>query len=499
MTGKVLRSWGLAIVAVLAIVGLHRTAAAAEARTVLEEILNIMKQSGQITDEQRKALIERAEAEARQAKAEQAKAEIDRMAALQAGIENYRPYLRSGDGNVRIEIGGRFFLDYDAAEGGAKTLTGTDLADRVLTRTARLEAGGRFFRWIDLALSADFAQSVSLKDAYVDVRFMPQLGLRAGQFKVPFSLEELISARFSDFVERSILNDVAPARDAGVMLHGNLFSGVAGYAFGVFNGSGENTADTGDSKDLAGRVTLSPLKPTGNYWLKGLQLGGNFTWGDQNAGTSAPGRTSARTSSRFTYFAAQQARGDRTRLGGDLAWLVGPASLKVEYAEQANERERVGALGVDLDDVTATGWYVSATYLLTGEDKPLAGPVVPRRFFNPVGGTVGPGAWELALRYAELDFSSDDPVDFFDGNITDGITGGGRTAENGGHALTAGVNWYWNPRMRTMFNWTHYWYDNPRGTPFSCPGGFATCGAGQLRRVDDPTSWEVLSRIQLWF
>ena len=71
--------------------------------------------------------------------------------------------------------------------------------------------------------------------------------------------------------------------------------------------------------------------------------------------------------------------------------------------------------------------------------------------------------------------------------------------EDGVEALTAGVNWYWNSRVRAMFNWTHYWYDNALGTPFSCSRGFTICGAGQLRRVEDPTSWEVLSRMQLWF
>ena len=60
---------------------------------------------------------------------------------------------------------------------------------------------------------------------------------------------------------------------------------------------------------------------------------------------------------------------------------------------------------------------MATTWLLTGEDKPLVGPVVPKRAFNPASGTFGPGAWEVALRYAELSFSSDDPVDFFDGNL----------------------------------------------------------------------------------
>ena len=40
--------------------------------------------------------------------------------------------------------------------------------------------------------------------------------------------------------------------------------------------------------------------------------------------------------------------------------------------------------------------------------------------------------------YAELTFVSDDPVHFFDGNLTSAarIPGGGRTAENGAQALT---------------------------------------------------------------
>ena len=46
----------------------------------------------------------------------------------------------------------------------------------------------------------------------------------------------------------------------------------------------------------------------------------------------------------------------------------------------------------------------------------------------------GWGAWELAFRI--------DSIDLTDGNIT------------GGEAMTYvfGVNWYWNPNMRVMFN-----------------------------------------------
>jgi phosphate-selective porin OprO/OprP len=371
--------------------------------TVLEEILEILRTNGQISEAQRKTLLERAKREA----AEQAKAPPPVAAPSQAGpepappattatvvagIDKLKPFLSSPDGDFRIELGGRVQLDYDAVDDDARALTGAELADRFPVRRARLDLSGRAFRWIDFKIEADFTEGVSLKDAYLDFRFLPELRLRGGQFKVPFSREELTSSRFIDFVERSVINELAPTYDAGVMLHGPLFGGVLEYSFGAFNGSGEDTSDGNDGKDVAGRLVLAPFARSDNRWLKGLYLAGNATWGDQDSITSAQGRTAARTGTRFTYFAAHPTRGERTRFGGDLVWLLGPASLKFEYAEQRNERARVGPDGVDLDDLVARGWYASGTWILTGEDKPLNGPVEPRRPFSPLAGKVGPGA-----------------------------------------------------------------------------------------------------------
>jgi phosphate-selective porin OprO/OprP len=476
-------------IAILLSVWPHLTfAGETKEKPVVEQILDLLLQRGQITQEEYRTLQEKA-------RQEQAAGAKEPTTAILAGIERGKPFLKSADDNFRIELGGRFQADFDAAEGDTRTLSGSKLGSQFLVRRARLNLDGRLYRWIGFRIEAEFTEGVSLKDAYLDLAFFPELRLQAGQFKVPFSLEELTSSRFIDFVERSIVNELAPSRDRGVMLYGDLMQGAVSYYLGGFNGTGEDTSDNNGDKDLAFRLAFAPFRGSDSFWLKGLQFAGNVTWGNQDGSTSAQGRTSARTIERFRFFAPQPTRGDRLRYGGDLAWLIGPAALKFEYDVQANERNGLGPGGSNLDDVMATGWYVSGTYVLTGEDKLRSGNVLPRNAFIPFSGKGGLGAFELGIRYAELDFDSDDPVNFFDGNLSR-IPGGGTTAVNGAQALTLGFNWYFNEWTRLMFNWTNYWYDNSLGTPFSCQLG--SCSASSLRRGDD-SAWEVLSRLQVWF
>jgi phosphate-selective porin OprO and OprP len=461
----------------------------AKEKPVVEQILDLLLQRGQITQEEYRTLQEKARQEQAAGK--------EPSPAILAGIEKGKPFLKSADDNFRLELGGRLQADYAAPEDGTRTLTGSKLGSQFLVRRARLEVDGSLYRWIGFKIEADFTEGVSLKDAYLDLRFFPELRFRAGQFKVPFSLEELTSSRFIDFVERSLVNELAPARDRGAMLYGDLMPGVVSYSVGGFNGTGEDTSDNNSDKDLAARLAFTPFRTSDSFWLKGLQLAGNVTWGNQDGSTSAQGRTIGRTINRFRFFAPQTTRGERLRYGGDLAWLIGPAALKFEYDVQTNEREGQGPGGVNLDDVTATGWYVSATYVLTGEDKLRSGNVIPRKPFIPFSDQRGLGAFEVGIRWAELDFSSDDPVNFFDGNLAPGrIPGGGTSAENGAQSLTLGANWYFNEWTRLMLNWNYYWYDNFLGTPFSCQLG--SCSATALRSADSE-SWEILSRLQIWF
>jgi len=501
-----LRRWMAAMVTIVCVALVHQSAAAEEPSSVLQDILKIMRENGQITEEQKTELLRRAQQEVEQGKQQRQQEEKERISALQAGIDNGRPFLQGGNGDFRVELGGRLHLDYAAVESNGRTLAGKDLADEFYVRRARIELSGTFFRWIDFRLECEtspiaHAEASCLNDGYLDLRFMPELALRVGQFVEPFGFEEVYSDRFQDFVERSIVDELEPERVPGASLHGSFLSGILLYELGVFNaenggnGSGRNVAAVNDGKEGLARITLAPFKTTGDYWLKGLQIQAYGTWADEGVGTSSQGRTSARGNARFTYFGAQATNGDRTRYGGDLQWAVGPVALRFEYLEQLNQRRRMGPRGTNLDEVDAAGWFVSGAWLVTGEDKPLNGPVTPRHPFSPVGGSTGWGAWELVARYAELSFDSKDPLNFLGGTKAVSV---GPATTGGAEALTAGVNWYLNRWLRYMVNWTNYWYDNPYATPLSCRRD-AACTASQFRKVKDPTSWELLTRVSFWF
>jgi phosphate-selective porin OprO/OprP len=195
-------------------------------KSVVEQILDLLLERGQITQEEYRTLQEKAWQEQAAGK--------EPSPAILAGIEKGKPFLKSTDDNFRLEFGGRLQADYQGVEGGARTLTGSKLGSQFLVRRARFEIDGRLYRWIGFKLEADFTEGVSLKDAYLDLQFFPELRFRAGQFKVPFSLEELTSSRFIDFVERSLVNELAPARDRGVMVYGDLFAGAMNYSLGGF-------------------------------------------------------------------------------------------------------------------------------------------------------------------------------------------------------------------------------------------------------------------------
>ena len=79
------------------------------------------------------------------------------------------------------------------------------------------------------------------------------------------------------------------------MLYGDLLQGGISYYLGGFNGTGEDTSDNNGDKDLAFRLAFVPFRSSESFWLKGLHLAGDVTWGNEDSLNSPQGQTGART------------------------------------------------------------------------------------------------------------------------------------------------------------------------------------------------------------
>ena len=99
---------------------------------------------------------------------------------------------------------------------------------------------------------------------------------------------------------------------------------------------------------------------------------------------------------------------------------------------QAREERRDKGLGKhDLSDIVTTGWYASATWLLTGEDK--------EDFNNPRRSLFagGIGAVEVGARYEKLGFESAEKIGPAFRNPR-----AAHILPNSDKVWTLGVNWF---------------------------------------------------------
>jgi phosphate-selective porin OprO/OprP len=87
--------------------------------------------------------------------------------------------------------------------------------------------------------------------------------LRMGKFKQPFNLEEQTSSNNIDFMERSYVNQIAPAKKIGAMIYGEPVKGFT-YAASTYAMNDTELDQTGDKANFAGRTTLNAAELTGN-------------------------------------------------------------------------------------------------------------------------------------------------------------------------------------------------------------------------------------------
>lgn len=129
----------------------------------------------------------------------------------------------------------------------------------------------------------------SLTEIYTEYKFLPGLSARLGQFKTPYTIENLMSPTAVELINCYSLatNYLAGVdnsdklyggtggRDLGLMIHGNLLNKLLYYQLALMNGQGINIKDQNNYKDLVGNLRINPLQ-----WLS---IGGSFIKGKGHA------------------------------------------------------------------------------------------------------------------------------------------------------------------------------------------------------------------------
>jgi phosphate-selective porin OprO/OprP len=397
----------------------------------------------------------------------------------------------SADGRFLIQLRGilqvdsRTFFD----DGG---IVGND---GLLLRRVRPTLQGTVFRDFDFLFVPDFAApgSPQIFDVYLNYRYSPELQLRAGKFKVPVGLELLQSDPFTFFNERALPTALTPNRDVGFQLHGELWGGKVSYAAGMFNGVGDgrnsNNVDFEDDKQFAGRVFFMPFKESSLDFLHGLGIGlggsyeslqrSNLSGLPATVGGLLPGYNTDGQQQFFAYNPTNGvvvADGQHWRLAPQGTFFHGPFGFLSEYVISNQKVSRAGAAPLSSARLEHTGWQISGSWFLTGEDASYNGPVVPRKPFNPAQWDWG--AWQLVARYAQLDIDEDAFPFFSNPN----------SSARGAAAWSVGFNWWLNRNVRVAGSFSH--------TTFDGGGGAGPLPPAAVTRNDENV---VFTRVQLSF
>jgi phosphate-selective porin OprO and OprP len=324
-----------------------------------------------------------------------------------------------------IKFGGTLMWDVDSAsdvfwdsednDGGWQTHSEL--------RRARLKIKAKFADNWKAKLQFNYTgndESVKVKDAYMEYSGWQMMGILVGQANEPFGLEAMTTLKNLSFIERSMVTDAfKPGRNIGISL--NSDTDILFWQLGVYEA--QDREDDGDTYAVTGRLAVVPWKTDTGFFHLGMS--GSYRDFD---GEEFEIKESAEIHTADNIIYSDEIDTDHLLLYGmETVFCTGSFSFQAEYM-----MADVNAVEGD-DDATFAGYYLAASWFLTGETRP---------FKKGVWGRVKPeaayGAWELATRYSCLDAAEN---------------GQGTSAD----AYTLGLNWHINSNVRLMTDYIHLW------------------------------------------
>lgn len=271
-------------------------------------------------------------------------------------------------------------------------------------------------------------------DANIRFQSKPFVGTDIGAFrfgysKTPVAFEGVTGTKADSFLELALPSQaIFEGRRTGVdwQFERPQYIVNAGYYWG------QDLLGDNDGTTVAGRVAWTPHKAEGDVIHLGISASredrdgttdGRGIYRDASARLSTPPETGL-TPVRLIDTGSLSKVDSVDRAGLEGLWINGPWSVQGELL-----RADISRFGGN-PDFSASGGYVFGSWVLTGESRPYSGGNVNN--IKPKGKW---GAWELLVRYSELD-------------LNDGPVQGGKE-----HDWTIGANWYLTQHFKFQANY----------------------------------------------
>ena len=146
-------------------------------------------------------------------------------------------------------------------------------------RLGKMKTSTENVNGVDVVTGTSVKFSDVLLDAVATLKPVKNLSFSLGQFKIPFSTENLKSGASIDFINRSLITKVTPSlRDIGFMSSYTFENIPFDLSMGLFNGSGQNNSENDKTINYSVRGVFEPIENavlSANYYegrLSGLNV-----------------------------------------------------------------------------------------------------------------------------------------------------------------------------------------------------------------------------------
>jgi phosphate-selective porin OprO and OprP len=409
-------------------------------------------------------------------------------------IAGGRPSITSADGrfSLAIRVLGQYDTGYFMQSAHAAQLAaanGPDLSSGSNFRRAQLGVQGKLFGDWNYFFNYEFGSGVSsgnelqgrIQQAYVEYAGLAPFAFRVGAYPWSANLEDATGAADVIFLERNAPSDLSRSLAAGDGRDGIgiIYAGESLFTSLAYTGG--KAADTSlffdEQQALVGRV--SDIVYSDTDWRLLLSGSGTYVFhgGDATAGAGSAQNITLQDPPELTIDDNSNKLISTGAINTKSAWnygIEGAGEWRSAYAQAGYfgyglEQRAAGAPSLNFD-----GWYALASWIITGESRPYN--VANGSFSNPkpripfsLDGW-GPGAWEIAARYSDLNLN--DHAGMLGSALpSGGIRGGDQ------RIFTAALNWYPNGALKFSLQWQ----DDQISRIGTIPAGF---GHGTLNNTE---------------